>query len=351
MIDSLHEAFPNESILISTNTPTSASLVTMIGNKKITHHYFPIDFAFCTKRFLNITKPVACFILETEIWPTFFSLAAKNSIPVSIINARLSNKTLDTNELIKKEYSKALKNVDQILARSKEDQARYISLGALPQITKELGNLKYSANNTNDTSLPCTTIKRPFFFAASTHEDEELQLTEHVELLRRKKYLLVIAPRYPDRCKVLVQQFMGKNLQVALRSQHDEINEATDIYIVDTLGELALFYNEAALVFVGGSLIERGGHNFLEPANFGKCIIVGPHTENFELETKELLKANAIIQVNNNHDLGLQLVSLLKNDLQREKYGGNAMRFIEKKSGILSAYLNAIQPIIEHRLK
>ena len=316
-------------------------------NEKIIHHYFPIDLAFCIKRFIKKIQPTACFILETEIWPTFYSVVAKNSISLSIINARLTNKTLNANKFIKNEYSSALKNVDQILARSEQDHNNYINLGASPKITKTLGNLKYSINNADNSALACTTIKRPFFFAASTHEGEESQLLEHIELLRRKNYLLVLAPRYPDRCKALSQQFKNKNLQVALRSQHDEINETTDIYIVDTLGELALFYNEAALVFVGGSLIERGGHNFLEPANFGKCIIVGPYTNNFELEIKEFLQANAIIQVNDNHELGLQLISLLKNDLQREKYGENAMRFVEQQSGILNAYLNFIKPIIE----
>ncbi len=351
LINALHAAFPTKQIVISTNTPTSASLVSKMENKEIIHHYFPIDLAFCVKRFLKNVQPIACFILETEIWPTFYSFAAKKFIPISIINARLSNKTLHANNFIKNEYANALKNVSQVLARSKQDHTNYVNLGASPKVIQTLGNLKYSINNTNNKSLACTTIKRPFFFAASTHEDEESQLSEHIELLRRKNYLLVIAPRYPNRCKSLAQQFRSKNLQVALRSQHDEINDTTDIYIVDTLGELDLFYNEAALVFVGGSLIERGGHNILEPANFGKCIIVGPHTENFELETKELLQADAIIQIKDNHALGLQLVWLLKNDLQREEYGENAIRFVEQQSGILGTYINSIQPIIQDAIK
>ena len=102
----------------------------------------------------------------------------------------------------------------------------------------------------------------------------------------------------------LAQQFQSNGMKVAVRSQGDEIIDATDIYIVDTLGELNVFFNEAALVFIGGSLITRGGHNILEPASFGKCIIVGPHMGNFALETKELLQADALIQVRDNHQLG-----------------------------------------------
>lgn len=136
-------------------------------------------------------------------------------------------------------------------------------------------------------------------------------------------------------------------MNVAIRSNRDEITDTTDIYIVDTLGELNIFFNEAALVFIGGSLINRGGHNILEPARFGKCIIVGPHTENFSLETSELLEADALIQVKDNHQLGTKLITLLKDDKQREDYGINARQFISKQSGILNTYLDHLKPILE----
>ncbi|MEJ2114627.1 MAG: hypothetical protein P8X88_00880 [Gammaproteobacteria bacterium] len=233
-----------------------------------------------------------------------------------------------------------------MLARSEEDLKKYKEI--CPELNSAyiVGNLKYAITETHSKQLACTTIKRPFLLAASTHDDEEIQLSEHVELLRRKKYLLIFAPRYPDRCKHLAQQFKNMDFQVSVRSEHDEITSKTDIYLANTLGELNMFYNEAALVFVGGSLIPRGGHNILEPANFGKCIIVGPHTENFALETKELLRENAIIQVENNHELGLELIKLLKNDTQRELYGKNAMQFMSKQSSLLSTYLEHIQTII-----
>jgi len=198
--------------------------------------------------------------------------------------------------------------------------------------------------------LACTTIKRPFFFAASTHEDEELRLSEHIELLKRKNFLLILAPRYPDRCKSLASQLEKKGFNVVLRSSENKVTEHADVYIVDTLGELNTFFNEAALVFVGGSMIARGGHNVLEPANFGKCILVGPHTENFALEVEELKNADALIQVNNNHELGTILVKLLKNDLQREQFGKNATLFMEQHTNILNAYLTQIDKFVNTSL-
>lgn len=348
LIQTIQTKYPDKNIVVTTNTPTAASLVNKIDHKNITHHYLPIDLAFSVKRFLNKIHPQCTLILETEIWPTYYSSAANKLIPIIIINARLSSKTSETNQFIKNEYARALKNVSLILARSKEDYEKYIELGATAKKLHTVGNLKYAITETANKELACTTIKRPFFLAASTHEDEETQIAQHVELLKRKNYLLIFAPRYPDRCKQLAQQFQNNGMKVAVRSQRDEIVDTTDIYIVDTLGELNMFFNEAALVFIGGSLIARGGHNILEPASFGKCIIVGPHTDNFALETKELLQADALIQVSDNHQLGTKLISLLKDDLQREHYGKNAMHFIEKQSSVLHAYLEHLQPILEN---
>ena len=338
---------PDNKIVITTNTPTAAKLVAKDADENLTHCYFPVDFSFSVKRFLKHIQPRTSFILETEIWPTYYTLAKQYKIPVSIINARLSEKTLQANHFIKKEYSCALSSAVKILARSKQDHKKFISLGANPKTTSIIGNLKYSTYNYKHNQLACTTIKRPFFLAASTHENEEFLLSQHIELLKRKDFLLVLAPRYPERCETLSQQLKQNGFNIAIRSQHDAINNDTDIYIIDTLGELDIFFNEAALVFVGGSLIPRGGHNILEPASFGKCTIVGPHTDNFDIEIKELLEVNAIIQVKDNHELGMQLITLLKNDLQREKYGINAMNFVEQQSAVLSNYLNEVKMIID----
>lgn len=346
LIQAIQAKYSSKNIIISTNTPTAASLVEKLQDNNISHQYLPLDLAAPSKRFLRKVNPLCTIILETEIWPTFYSVAASRNTPIIIINARLSNKTSTANTFIKNEYANALKNVSLVLARSKEDFEKYLSLGAAKELSHVVGNLKYTVGNSNH-HLSCTTIKRPFFLAASTHENEEAQLTEHIELLKRKNYLLILAPRYPDRCKQLAQQFSNQGFKVATRSANNETADDADIYIIDTLGELNTFFNEAALVFVGGSLISRGGHNILEPASFGKCILVGPHTDNFSLETDELRQADALIQVKDNHELGIKLITLLKDDQQREQYGKNAAQFMNNKSNILNAYLDHLDAIIE----
>ncbi len=346
LILKIANTYPENIIIVTTNTPTAAKLIDQLNHPKIQHCYLPLDFAFSIKRFFKDISPLCSIILETEIWPNFYFHAAKNKTPISIINARLSEKTINTNKFIKSEFARALKNVNNIFARSIIDCDNYINLGAKPASVQLLGNLKYAISETDHKQLACTTIKRPFFLAASTHEDEEMQIAQHMELLRRNNYLLVIAPRYPDRCKQLATHFKKINLEVAVRSSHDDISQSTDIYIIDTLGELNMYFNEAALVFIGGSLIPRGGHNILEPANYGKCILVGPYTDNFSSEVSDLTENDAIIQVKDNHELGRQLIRLLKSDSQRENHGINAAQFMQKQIGVFDQYFMQLCTLI-----
>lgn len=348
LISELWKQFPDKNIVISTNTPTAAQLVSNLQNQNISHAYLPLDYSFAVNAFLGCIDPICILILETEIWPTLFFLAAEKNIPIAIINGRLTNKSIRASSLIRNDFQSSLKNLTLLLTRSNDDRSKYIKIGADEKSTHTVGNLKYAIKPYLNANLPCTTIKRPFLLAVSTHDDEEIQLAQHLDILKQKNYLLVIAPRYPDRGKQLLQQLRHESFKVAIRSNRDVITNDTDIYIVDTLGELDMYYNEAALVFVGGSLIQRGGHNILEPASFGKCVMVGPYTDNFALETKELLEVNGVIQITDNNDLRRKLAHLLNNDSERSQYGMNAQHFIEQKTVVLMDYLKHLQPLLNH---
>lgn len=348
LIFRLREQYPDYRLVISTNTPTAAKLVSEQADERITHVYMPLDYPFAVSRLLANVCPTSVLILETEIWPTLFLQAAKKGIGTAIVNGRLSEKTLRASRFFKNEQQASLRNLSLVLARSGDDHLRFLDLGAEPRTTHVAGNLKYAAARTGKAT--CRTVsKYPFLLAVSTHEDEELQLAQHLPLLREKNHLLVIAPRYPERCQALCHQLQQENWTVALHSQHDGAPEQTDIYIIDALGQLDGFFSEASLVFVGGSLISRGGHNLLEPAGFGKCTIVGPHTDNFALETKELKDAEALVQVSDNHDLGLQLARLLDNAEVRNQYGENAQQFVQRKASVLDSYLRHLQPMFQLR--
>ena len=346
LIFRLREQYPDYRLMISTNTPTAAKLVSEQADERITHVYMPLDYPFAVNRLLAHVCPTSVLILETEIWPTLFFQTAKKGIGIAIVNGRLSEKTLRASRFFKNEQQASLKNLSLILARSDDDHLRFLDLGAEPRTTHVVGNLKYAAAWTSKATCR-TAFKCPFFLAVSTHENEELQLAQHLPLLQEKNHLLVIAPRYPERSKALCHQLQQENWTVALHSQGDSVTEQTDIYIIDALGQLDGFFSEASLVFVGGSLISRGGHNPLEPAGFGKCTIVGPHTDNFALETKELKEAGALVQVSDNHDLRLQLTRLLDNAEVRNRYGGNAQQFVRRKASVLDSYLRHLQPMLQ----
>lgn len=350
MLSELRERYPHTRVFISTNTPTAARLVTRMRAQNVAHVYLPLDYAVCVNAFLRHIDPLCILILETEIWPTLFLLSTSKKIPVAIINGRLTKKSTRAAHIIKHDYRHSLQNLTLLLARSNEDRSRFISIGADKRCTHTAGNLKYAIKPPTNERTPPTKITRPFLLAVSTHNDEEMQLARHIELLKKKSCLLVVAPRYPHRGKKIAQRLRNKNLNIAVHSEDNTTTEDTDVYIVDTLGELEKYFAEALLVFMGGSLIPRGGHNILEPAALGKCIVTGPHTENFAFEVAELSQANGIIQVPDNHELGKTLAHLLDNERERSRYGMNARRFIEQKKGVLKIYLEYLQPLLDQVL-
>lgn len=350
MLSELRNQCPNTCICISTNTPTAARLVVGMRAQNVVHLYLPLDYAVCVNAFLNRVNPVCMLVLETEIWPTLFLLCTSKNIPVAIINGRLTKKSMRAASVIRNDYRRSLQNLALLLTRSDEDRLRFIGIGADKHSTHTVGNLKYTIRPPTRARTPQIKIARPFLLAVSTHDDEEIQLARHAAILKRKNCLLVIAPRYPHRGKKIARQLRDKNLDVAIHSEKNTVTNDTDVYIVDTLGELERYLGEALLVFVGGSLIPRGGHNILEPASLGKCIVTGPHTENFALEVKELLQANGIIQVADNHELGMTLARLLDNERERSYYGMNARRFMEQKKGMTEKYLKYLRPLLNRAL-
>jgi len=346
LLSELCRRLPDHQLVISTNTPTAARLASGLSHQGVMHVYMPLDYPFAVSKLLSRIHPSSVLILETEIWPTLLFQTAKKRIATAIINGRLSSRTLRVHRLLRNEYRSSLRNLAAILARSEEDRLKFLELGAESRTTHTVGNLKYAAARTGMRPQP-TAIRRPFVLAASTHEGEELQLVHHLPLLKQNNFLLVIAPRYPARGKQLCHQLQQKNLHVDMRSRQDRVSDRTDVYIVDTLGELDSYLNEAVLVFMGGSLIPRGGHNILEPAGFGKCTIVGPHMDNFSLETRELMQAGGIIQVSDNLDLGVQLARLVNDNRTRDHYGANAQQFIQQNSPVLGHYMKHLQPLLK----
>jgi 3-deoxy-D-manno-octulosonic-acid transferase len=339
------QRLPQQPFLITTNTVTGAATLEKHPITNTQHCYLPIENSYAIKRFLNKTQPKLALIMETEIWPLLFFLINKKNIPLSIINGRLSVKTINTANWIKKLYRSTLKHVDIILARSEQDYKAFKKLGGDAIKVQEVGNLKFSQPRSSSTISLKNFTNREYILAASTHNDEELQLANLWEEINLRNTLLVIVPRHPDRGIAIFKQLSALGLNVAIRSKGDTITKETHIYIADTLGELSEFMNHAEIVFMGGSLISHGGQNLLEAAQLGKAIIVGPHMHNFQNEVDLFKQQHACIQVNNTSELGTVIQSLLIDSNNRTSLGHCAEKIMSQQTGIAEIYLNKLQEV------
>jgi len=340
LINLYKEKHPQQEILVTTTTITSANIC---KNKLpfTTHCYLPLDYKNNIKRFLHKTKPERLIILETEIWPNLFSIAKKKGISITIINGRLSRKTLNARPWFKKLYYQSIQHVNNIFCRSDDDTQAYISLGAQKDKVETIGNLKFSAQ------LPKVKeaeklINSPYVIAASTHKNEEKKIVELWNATNHEDLLLVIVPRHPERSEEIVNDISDLCSEIKIRSKHEDITENTDIYLADTIGELPALFQYAEFVIMGGSFVNIGGHNILEPANFGKAIIYGESMKNFEAENAMFLENKAAIQIINNAEAISAMNTLILDPAYRERLGNNAKALINKNRNIAELYLNRL---------
>lgn len=369
----LRQEIPSVRYTVTTLTPTGKDLLQQAAIPACEHLYLPVDHGLTVGRFLKRVKPDCALIIETELWPVLFRGCHRQQIPISIINARLSNKTLRITQgwkarVLAPIIADALASTTQILARSDQDAAgvRQLlgfatrSLTVHSSNTQQLhvcGNLK-NISNDNAAVAPAP-LSRSYCLLASTHDDEETCLTK-AWFQHKRKELLVIVPRHPERGKSLQKQ-LGSYGQIVLRSEtalsgnevddesKEEVTSDVSIYIADTVGELMRFYQHAAVTFVGGSLVCIGGHNVLEPARCNCAIVVGPHMHNFEAELNTLQAADAIVQVEDEKQAVDTLVHLLDHPDKAVELGAAAAGSL--KSGqnpieIRAAYMTHVMKLL-----
>jgi 3-deoxy-D-manno-octulosonic-acid transferase len=342
LLERLRREYPQYPFLITTNTATGARTALARLGDTITHAYLPLDYAYAVKRFLNAARPRCALIMETELWPNLYAQCRRREIPVYLLNGRL-DKTLQLPGFLRPVLRDCLQNATHILARGRVDRENFIRYGANPQMVTELGNIKFAAPPVAHTSKPIALPNRPYVLAASTHADEEYRLAKIWTALGRKDHLLAIAPRYPERRDTILKHLARLPLKVAVRSRGDNADEHCDVYLLDTLGELNAFMAEATLVFMGGSLVPRGGQNLLEPARLGKAIITGPHTFTFNAEVAELLAGDALIQVTDDSQLQQVLLELLNHPDKAGKLGENASALMKSRQHIVNDYLQTLK--------
>lgn len=350
LVRTLRQDFPSLRLVITTNTPEAARIVKNNLRNEVEHYFFTTDFPFAAARLVELIQPVALFVVETEIWPNLYHYCFRKDIPVVIVNARLSTKTINANCFIKKLYRETLPRVQALLCRSQADVDNYIALGADSTRVKLFGNLKFAAAR-QASSAPLPELNaRPYWLAVSTHPGEETILAS-VYQRSSSDLLLVIAPRHPQRSSEIVKELRQKGLEVSVRSNGDSIVDGTDIYLADTVGEInALLAGDAKVVFVGGSLVAIGGHNVLEPAIYGRATLIGPHIQNFLDEVQFLKEFDAIVQVENEDGLLRSLEELLTSPPRQQALGDNALRAIRSSQNILGKYHSQLSKVIQREI-
>ncbi len=339
LIKNIHDTNNKLKIIITTNTITGAKTVNQQNLDYLFHSYLPFDWVNSINRFLKTVKPNAVYIMETEIWPHLFTCCFNIGKPVSLINARLSKKTTTANKWIKSLLKHSLFKTKAIYTRSEKDRNSYLELGAPEKIVSTTGNLKLTTMLNNSSKKYSNLVDREYVLFASTHKDEELLLYKVWKALNRDE-LLIIAPRHPERSASIIKQLNIKN--ISIRSKGDAITEKTEVYLLDTVGELKSYFPEAKLVVMGGSFVPIGGHNILEPASFHKAIITGPYMDNFKEELLMMQTHNAIIQTTSENELKQYLQKTLEEKSYRDTLISNTQNIASNIEHILDNYSKLI---------
>jgi 3-deoxy-D-manno-octulosonic-acid transferase len=344
LLHRLQSELPDTSFIVTTNTATAAGLLERQKLANCTHYYLPVDLPGAVGRFLKRIQPRAGLIMETELWANLYAACSKKKIPLVLINGRLSAKSLHAPRWVRNAQQYCLTQVRHILARSAEDRKRFLHLQAPPAKVEAAGNLKYATPSGAAPALQ-TATRRSYVLAVSTHQDEELRFARLYQVLRRYNHLLVIAPRHPERREAILKQLMTLPLAVDVRSRGDTVMDSTDVYLLDTMGELNSWLSGAALVLIGGSWIPHGGQNILEPARAGKTAIAGPYMHNFAQETAELVADDAAVHLYREQDLLPAVERFLQHPELATEMGNKAAEFMRQKADVLEHYIQSLKKL------
>ena len=336
-------------VLVTSGTTTSAELSQQRLPQGAVHQFVPLDVPKFVDRFLDHWRPDLALFVESDLWPNLVLASAARAVPLVLLNGRLSQRSFARWRRIPQTIGAVLKQFDLCLAQSPADAERYSQLGG--KHVGMTGNLKLDvpappAEAAQLEALRSAIGGRPVVVAASTHPGEEAAaLDAHHGLRRRFPALLtIIVPRHPHRGAETAELARTAALTPALRSRGEMPETHTDIYVADTMGELGLFYRLAPVVFMGGSLVERGGQNPIEPIKLGAAITHGPHVWNFADIYSALDGAGGAEQVNDAAELEACVGAWLDDDGLRESVMEAGRRTVERLGGALERTVEALEP-------
>ncbi|TNE97448.1 MAG: 3-deoxy-D-manno-octulosonic acid transferase [Gammaproteobacteria bacterium] len=339
---------PGITILMTAMTDTGLAQAQKMFGNQVRYAYAPYDTPGAIRRFLNRAQPKILVIMETEIWPNMIRQCRNLKVPVFLINARLSERSARGYERVKGLAAPIMKSISWVAAQAEKDAERFRRIGVAPDKVDVTGSVKFDVDIPESVRQASIDLRerlmgRPVWVAGSTHGGEDAQLlAAHKKVLKvHPQALLVIVPRHPERFEPVAEKVVKAGLSLARRSRGDDPSEAA-VYLGDTMGELMMLYGASDMAFVGGSLIERGGHNPLEPAAWGIPVFSGPHVFNFETIYQRLLNDSGVKLVADSDELSNHVTQLFENEAERQAIGSRALSVVEKNRGALDRVVDGI---------
>lgn len=353
LVDRMISKYPDAKFLVTTGTISSSKMILKWLPKNVFHQFIPLDIFFVTKKFINHWRPDLTLFLESELWPSILNEASKRS-NLLLINARLSDKSYKRWQNLKNVFCSVINLFNLVITQSENDLRKYKSLGCTKAINLE--NVKFSNKKLYVDAKQFESFSKVFsdkklFVAASTHLEDEEVLLKIISKLKQDKidYYPIIVLRHPNRKEEVRENCQKMGLKIRFKSEQNLPSLDDDLYIVDSFGELGLFYKLASIVFVGGSFKDLGGHNLLEPAYFDNIILLGPDMTNYRDITNQMLDKNSVIQAQNGDQLESKLRFFLdeKSVEEAKKMISNSRDFVTGKEKIVENYMMQIDKYIK----
>jgi 3-deoxy-D-manno-octulosonic-acid transferase len=360
----LKQQFPHHALVVSTITLTGQNLARNVFRTQAESvFYFPFDWRWSVRRALKAINPVAVLIMETELWPNFLRECKAREIPVALVNGRISRHSYGRYALIKFFLRRVLASLSIAVMQSEADAERLQHLGMPNEKLFTAGNLKFDADAGSDLTDTTTEIAQrfglhsdvPLVLAASTHDPEEKIILESFKQLRTKQEVrLMIAPRHPERFNEVASLIQNSGLSWTRRMNLPEPSDSdAAVILLDTIGELPATYSQAAVVFVGGSIVDRGGHNVLEPAAAGTAVVTGAYTHNFHAIVNLMAEAGALVQLPPVQGTSMAIpqiakafAELLASPEARAELGRRAKKLVSENQGAADRTVELIAPLL-----
>lgn len=354
LVNALLARFPNVPLVVTTGTATGRGRARALFKERVDVRYVPIDLPGAVSRFFQRVQPRLAVIIETEIWPNLYHRCGQLGIPLVMASARISPRSVARYRRLVGLFRQALSHGIFIAAQSEQDAERFRSIGASGERTHVVGNIKF------DFSLPPTIesqgtqlrrllgVDRPVWVAGSTHaKEEDVLLAAHRQLRARyPQALLVMVPRHPPRFDEVADFLRGQGVKFVTRRSGTGTSGDTEVFLVDTLGELLAFYAAGDVAFVGGTLVPVGGHNLLEPAALGLPVLAGPNNFNSADIARLLVECGAVRIVNDATVLASTIGELLANPSLRGSMGASGRKAVEDNRGAVNRLMKFLEPLL-----